>query len=358
MENLTVEDQVQRLRSQVEDVLRVESYTLGRSGEVFFSGKLTRDAETAWETLNRRLSPQGYLPFLQRRGGHDTLLLTAAPPLARRRVWINALLFVVTVLTTLYAGATQQGADPLSNPASLVQGIPFAFPLLLILGTHEMGHFVVAKIKGMQVSLPYFIPVPFGLGTFGAFIRMDSPVKDRKAFFDVGLAGPFAGLLVAIPVLIFGLTISQVQPIVRGLGYIQEGNSILYLALKYLVFGQALPGGGQDVLLSPVAFAGWLGLFLTAVNLLPAGQLDGGHAAYALFGRAYNLVAQLTFIVLLILGFTVWQGWLIWAFFIMLSGPGHPRPMNDIPGLDAPRYLVSLLAGLLLILLITPIPFS
>lgn len=359
MNGPATDDLILGLRSQVEDVLQVESYSMGRSGEVLFAGKLSRDAESAWEILRRRLAPQGYLPFLQRRGSQETLLLAPAPREAEsRRIWINILLFIATLLTTLYAGATQQGFDPLRDPLALRHGIPFAFPLLLILGTHEMGHFVVARLKGMRVSLPYFIPLPLGLGTLGAVIRMDSPVRDRKAFFDVGLAGPLAGLLVAIPVIIFGLAISPVQPIVRGPGIIHEGNSLLYLALKYLVFGEILPGRGFDVYLSPVAFAGWLGLFLTAVNLLPAGQLDGGHVAYALFGRAYNRIAQLTFIFLLIMGILVSQTWLIWALFIMVSGPGHPRPMNDISGLDGPRYLVGALAGVLLILLMTPVPFS
>lgn len=372
MSSVDTDSLISGLRGQVEDVLQVESYTMGRGGGILFAGRLVRDAESAWDLLHQRLRPRGYLPFLQRRGNQDTLFLAPAPPDFDRRtkvrftlfgipiatLSIHLLLFLATVLTTLYAGATQEGYDPLRNPLSLRYGVSFAFPLLLILGTHEMGHFVVARLKGMRVSLPYFIPVPFGLGTFGAVIRMDSPVKDRKAFFDVGLAGPLAGLLVAIPVIILGLAISPVRPIVLGPGILHEGNSILYLALKYLVFGEVLPGGGFDVYLNPVAFSGWLGLFLTAVNLLPAGQLDGGHVSYALFGKVYNRVSLLTVALMLVLGFTIWQGWLLWAFFIMLSGPSHPRPMNDISNLDAPRYLIGALAGILMLLLITPVPFS
>jgi membrane-associated protease RseP (regulator of RpoE activity) len=221
---------------------------------------------------------------------------------------------------------------------------------------------VVSRIKGMRVSLPYFIPIPplgFTLGTLGAFIRMDSPVKDRKGFFDVGLAGPLAGLLIAIPVYILGLRGSDIVSIelLRSPNVINLGDSILTQILQFIAVGPL--AAQQTIRLNSVAFAGWLGLFLTGMNLLPAGQLDGGHVAYALFGRAYAYIANLTLLALLGIGFFLQQTqWFFWAFFIMLSGPSHPRPLNDISGLDGARVLIGAFSILLLFLLITPQPFS
>ena len=351
---------IEELRAQVEDVFLIDDVSLRRGGEaVLFSGRLLWDAETAFSLLYERLKAKGLLPFLQRRRGQDSVLIVPAPPERRKpRPIINLLLFVATILTTLYAGAANEGFYPLQNPATLKFGIPFASALLLILGTHELSHYFVAQRHGLRVSLPYFIPVPFGLGTFGAFIKMESVAKDRKGFFDVGLAGPLAGLAIAIPVLILGLSLSEVKPIIHEPGYFQEGNSLLYLTLKYIVHGQILPSREVDVFLHPIAFAGWIGLMITGVNLLPAGQLDGGHVAYALLGGAYKWVAQLVLLLLMGLGLFLWSGWLLWALLILLSGPRHPRPLNDITGVGRKRKIVGILALILLLTIFTPVPFS
>jgi len=189
---------------------------------------------------------------------------------------------------------------------------------------------------------------------------MESVAKDRKGFFDLGLAGPLAGLAIAIPILILGLSLSEVKPIIvePGYIYITEGNSLLYLTLKYIVHGQILPSGGVDVWLHPVAFAGWIGLMITGVNLLPAGQLDGGHVAYALLGGAFKWVAQLILLLLMGLGLFLWRGWLLWAFFILLTGPAHPRPLNDITGVGRKRKVIGILALILLLAIFTPVPLS
>ncbi len=354
------ERSIEELRAQVEDVLLVGDVSLRQGGRaVLFSGRLLWDAETAFSLLYERLKAKGLLPFLQRRGGQDSVLIVPAPrERGKPRPIINLLLFVATILTTLYAGAANEGFNPLENPATLKFGIPFASALLLILGTHELSHYFVAQRHGLRVSLPYFIPVPIGLGTFGAFIRMESVAKDRKGFFDVGLAGPLAGLAIAIPILILGLSLSEVRPIINEPGYFQEGNSLLYLTLKYLVHGQMLPSRGVDVFLHPIAFAGWIGLMITGVNLLPAGQLDGGHVAYALLGGAHKWVAQLILLFLMGLGLFLWSGWLLWALLILLSGPGHPRPLNDITELDKGRKIIGALAAILLLTIFTLVPFS
>jgi membrane-associated protease RseP (regulator of RpoE activity) len=360
METSAAEEFVQELRSQVEDILQVSDISLRQGGKaVLFSGRLLRDAETAFSLLYERLKPKGLLPLLQRRGDKDSLLIVPAPQESgKSRPSVNLLLFLATILTTLFAGAYNEGFNPLKNPSDLRFGIPFASALLLILGSHELSHYLVAKRHGFRVSLPYFIPVPYGLGTFGAFIKMESVAKDRKGFFDVGLAGPLAGLAITIPVLILGLSLSEVRPIIHMPGSIQEGNSLLYLALKYLVHGQILPHRGVDVFLHPVAFAGWIGLMITGINLLPAGQLDGGHVAYALLGGAYKWVAQLVLLLLLGMGLFLWSGWFLWAFLILLSGPTHPRPLNDITEVGGKRKAVGILALILFLAIFTPVPFS
>jgi membrane-associated protease RseP (regulator of RpoE activity) len=217
-----------------------------------------------------------------------------------------------------------------------------------------MGHYLMARRYGVRVTLPYFIPAPIGLGTFGAFIKMKSPVIDRRSLFDIGIAGPLAGLLLAIPVLMIGLHLSELVPSGGRLG-ISLGSPLLFTVAQEIVLGP-IPEG-KDVLLHPVAFAGWIGLFVTALNLLPLGQLDGGHIAYALVGRQSEKLAFATAVVLALLGLTFWLGWLFWAFLGFMLGFKHPQPMNDVTPLDPPRRLVGLGALILLLCLITPAPF-
>lgn len=351
----------EQVQEDISEVLAITGIAPARSGQaILFTGRLRMGAESGLQILLPRLQAKGFLPFLRQRAGLDSILVVpSGPERGPSRILINVLLLMATVLTTLFAGATQKGFNPTEEPFALLEGIPFAAGLLLILGTHEMGHYVVGRLRGLRVTLPYFIPIPFGLGTFGAFIRMDAPVKDRKSFFDVGLAGPLAGLVVAIPVLILGLELSEVVPrvLVRVDRGFFLGTSLLIDLIVDGLFG-SLPEG-SEIRLHPVAYAGWIGLFITGVNFLPAGQLDGGHVAYAIFGRFYNIVAQLTFLFLLALGlFSGWPGWFVWAFFILLSGPGHPPALNDITPLNPPRLAVAGLAALLLVLLFIPVPFS
>jgi membrane-associated protease RseP (regulator of RpoE activity) len=201
---------------------------------------------------------------------------------------LNAVLFLATFLTTTVQGAMDVTGWPIHH---LADGLPYSVPLMAILVCHEFGHYFAARIHGVPASLPYFIPLPppLGLlGTMGAVI-VQSPTTDRKKLIDIGAAGPLAGLAVAIPVLLYGLSLSEVRP-QAPFGY-QEGNSLLYAGLKWLVKGEWLPGGGRDVVLHPTAMAGWAGLLVTALNLLPIGQLDGGHVATAYFGNGYARVA-------------------------------------------------------------------
>jgi membrane-associated protease RseP (regulator of RpoE activity) len=278
---------------------------------------------------------------------------------------VNILLLLATIVTRLAAGASMRGEDlfgalasgnlPFITEIALI-GAPFSVTLLAILGVHELGHYVAARWHGVAASLPYFIPLPFaGLGTLGAFIALKSPMKDRRVLFDIGLAGPLAGFVVALPLLAVGLMLSPEVPGLSG------GLTLQALGSSVLVSGvvdwlREIPPG-STLALHPVFFAAWLGLLLTSVNLLPVGQLDGGHVAYALLGRWGHGLALLTFVALIAAGALVSTMWYIWAFFVMLGGLRHPPTMNDLTPLTPFRWFLGLVALLLFMLTIVPAPF-
>jgi membrane-associated protease RseP (regulator of RpoE activity) len=355
---------VGRLRRDVEDLFEVSDVSVPRQaqqGVIVFSGRLLmNDADRAYGLLAERWAHQNYTPLLRKHGGQ--LQLIAQPGLVKPRPanpWINLALFVVTVLSVLFIGALNEGARPFADPASISKGVPFAFTLLAILGTHEFGHYFAARHHKVAVTLPYFIPMPLSfVGTFGAFIQLRSPVRNRNQLFDVGVAGPLAGLVIAIPLLLYGLAISPVGPLPTHGSYWLEGNSLLYLGAKYLIHGQILPGNGLDVMLNPIAFAAWFGLIVTAFNLLPVGQLDGGHVIFTLIGDKIQIVGTLFVGALLVMGIMLWQGWFVWAFLIFLLGIGHPPPLNDVTPLSSGRKLLALLTILIFILVFTPVPLT
>jgi membrane-associated protease RseP (regulator of RpoE activity) len=230
------------------------------------------------------------------RGDADEAPQTATTPAPRpKRLLLHAGLFLATFLTTTAAGALlmhgRAGVGGWEAILPISDGLSYSLPLMLILLSHELGHYLVARLHGVDASLPYFIPLPptFGLGTMGAVIGMRDVTSDRKKLIDIGAAGPLAGLLVAIPVILYGLHRSPVGPLVSGAE--QEGNSLLYALLKHAATGAWLPDGKRDVFLHPTAWAGWVGLLVTMINLIPIGQLDGGHIATAYFGNRYGRFA-------------------------------------------------------------------
>jgi membrane-associated protease RseP (regulator of RpoE activity) len=243
-------------------------------------------------------------------------------------------------------------------------GIPFAATLLGILLAHELSHYFVGRRHGAPVSLPYFIPLPNILGTMGAVIVQRAPMRSRKAVFDIGVAGPLGGLAVAIPLLIVGLMLSQVEPPPPGVEVVtQEGNSLLYIGLKYLIFGRILPSNGQDVWLHPVAFAAWAGLLVTMVNLIPVGQLDGGHVSYALLGRRAWWLGYVVIGGMFALGgWMLFRGnegggfWLLWGFLNLLLNRKHPPPLNDVTEIGGRRTALGLVMLLIFILTFMPSP--
>jgi len=262
--------------------------------------------------------------------------------------------------------------------------------MLGILGAHEFGHYLAGRYHKVQVTLPYFIPLPFPFspfGTMGAFINMKEVPRNRRILLDIGIAGPIAGLVVAIPVLLIGLSMSPLTQLpaaaaAGGAGQMQlEGNSIVYLLAKYTIFGQLLPApasfeglspavywlryfftgqplpyGGMDVSLDPVAWAGWGGILITALNLIPAGQLDGGHMIYTLLGRkGVRRLLPIVLAALVVLGF-VWTGWWLWAALIFLLGRVYAEPLDTITPLDGRRKLMAIAALVIFVLVFTPVP--
>jgi membrane-associated protease RseP (regulator of RpoE activity) len=350
-----------RVRTALEGLMEVGRYQWNERGALLIHGRLLLPSEQAYPQIRARLEPFGFTPFLTRTGDEDELL--AAPlvvPRTQSRRWLPALLFSLTVLTTLMAGAMYQNVDIFQNPAGILAGAPFAFTLLGILGTHEMGHYIVGRWRGAPVSLPYFIPLPPPLsftGTMGAVIVQREPMEDRRTILEIGLAGPLAGLAVAIPLLIYGLSTSTVGPSPTG-GYMQEGNSLVYAGLKWLVFGQILPSGGLDVQLNDIAWGAWIGLLVTMLNLLPVGQLDGGHAAYALLGRKADYLAYAVIAMCIALGVGVSETWLFWGILAFLIGPRHPAPLNDIARLGKWHIALAIFGLILFVLLFMPIPLK
>ena len=312
----------------------------------------------------------------------DDVLVRARP----RFPTANVVLFLATVATTLWMGfqLSPLPAPDLTLGNVLRGGFPFAGSLVAILFTHEMGHYVLARRYGVRATLPYFIPVPFGAGTLGAVIRMRSPIPSRRATLDIGAAGPLAGLAVAIPLLVLGLTWSEVREaavaaaapsplqspfaLVRALlehepiqaaasGVELFGDSALTWAAGRLVFG-ALPPG-HDVYLHPVALAAWLGLLVTTLNLVPVGQLDGGHVLYALLGRRRaRAVGRLVSAGLLAAGvFFTWSWLLWWALTRFAIGLGHPPALDEEP-LGPGRRAIAWLSLALFVLTFVPVPVS
>jgi membrane-associated protease RseP (regulator of RpoE activity) len=287
----------------------------------------------------------------------------------KQRVIINVLLFLATVCTTVVAGAMLEGVNPLDHPEALTRGFPFSFALIFILLSHELGHYISSRIHRIDATLPYFIPAPTFIGTFGAFIKMRSPVLDRRALLDVGAAGPITGFIVALPFLIIGLMLSEVKTMATAPeGGLFIGSSLLLSFLTRIIFGN-LPDT-QQIFLHPVAFAGWIGLLVTSLNLLPVGQLDGGHIAYAVFGEKQEKISKFTFVALIALGtykwigqlFNLqipgWEGWIIWALLLQFMGLKHPRPINHWIELDQKRKVIGWIALAIFVITFTPVPFG
>ena len=337
-----------------------------------FEGMLTLPSEEAYAKLDEQLAGMNYLPlFREAHGKHIVHVVAGRIRPGERPVWPNVLLFIATVfslllLGTLIAAAELMEAEPALSAAiandlipNLWRGLPYAISLLLILGAHELGHYFAARYHKLAVTLPYFIPAPPPLspfGTFGAFIQLREPMRNRKMLLDVGAAGPLAGLVFAIPIVFIGLATSQVGPI--NPDGLMEGNSLLYAFSKIVVFGRFLPGGGEDVTLNQIAQAGWTGLLVTALNLMPVGQLDGGHVLYTLIGDAARKLYYPLLIGMALLVFLFSEAWLLWLVLLFLFGRVYAAPLDMITPLDPRRRVIAVVALATFVLTFVPVPFS
>lgn len=302
------------------------------------------------EELTNWLYTRGFWPVIQPvQDGLWSVTLQKAPSRQPIRWWVPVGLLLATVVTTFLAGLFHSGGEPATAFA-------FGFSLMAILGTHELGHYMAARRWKVDTTPPYFIPFPNPfLGTLGAFIRIRSPLPHLKALLDVAAAGPWAGFVVAVLVSWIGLNLSHFVPADSALVGLRLGESLIFKAMAFLVKGPDPPG--QELLLHPVAFAGWIGFFVTALNLLPIGQLDGGHVIYALFPRHHRVFGLLTLMTLLGLGF-FWQGWWMWMVLVLILGIGHPPPLNPYLPLDGRRRQWAWATVLLFVITFVPVPFS
>lgn len=270
---------------------------------------------------------------------------------------IHIILFLLTFITTLIAGAFLNGVNPLEEPERIYLGLPFSTTLLLILLTHELSHYFMSRRHNVSVTLPYFIPAPSLIGTFGAIIKMKPPIYDRRALIDIGSAGPIGGFIVAVIATVIGLSLSEVKPMeeFKGMeGGLSLGGSILFNLLTRVVLDIEIDD--YNVILHPVAFAGWIGLLVTSLNLLPIGQLDGGHISYALFVEKHETIAKFTIPALILLGILFWQGWLLWAVLMLVIGYKHPPVVYPMIELDEKRRFIGWLALFIFIITFTPMP--
>jgi hypothetical protein len=337
------------------------------AGDVFqFEGRLRGKAEEVFGKIREAFAGEPVTPLLLEGEEHDVrVVLLPGDPAGRaagRPNWaLHWLLFLATLATTTWAGALHAGVNLLQQPERFAVGLPYSFGLLLILGAHELGHYFAAKAHGIQVTPPFFIPMPFALGTFGAFIKIKSITPNRRALFDVAVAGPLAGLIFAIPALLIGLRYSQVLPGNMPESFGQTGvninSSVLLACLAKISLGASAPDG-THLLLHPLAFAGWLGLIVTALNLLPIGQLDGGHISHALFGsRNARGISMVAMALLFLLALFVWPGLMFWAFIVFFIAGTHDAPAaNDVTPVDLPRRALGYVTFLLLLLIIVPVP--
>jgi membrane-associated protease RseP (regulator of RpoE activity) len=287
------------------------------------------------------------------------------------RLWLNGLLFGLTVLSTFVVGlgwslsyiyADRLASDPppalaaraLRDPRILGLSALYVLVLLAILLAHEFGHYFACRRYGISATLPFFIPAPTLVGTLGAFIRIRSPIERRQQLFDIGAAGPLAGFILALPALVWGLIHSRLVPALPRGGAIVFGEPLLLKAIGAVLFAGA--GPDKDIVLHPVAFAGWVGILVTALNLIPLGQLDGGHISYALFGPRARRIAVFFLAAFMVMSVFFWVGWFVWALLILVLGLRHPTLAEEASKLSASRKAVSVLILVIFILSFIPDP--
>ena len=381
------------LNNLVSRIFRIEDVTTGdpqKGWVVRYRGLLLGDdSAAAYDQLADSVRAYGLTPLFRKEGERHLIFLAPSMPEPKKRLpTTNIVMFILTVLSVLFVSAEPKGPIPSDFLGqlwvvfkSILTGWPFALSLMSILLAHEFGHYLMSRYHKTAATLPYFIPFPLPpLGTMGAVIQMQAVPKNKRILFDIGIAGPLAGMVVAIPVLLYGLTISKLGPVVADPNGWIEGNSLFYLFSKFVIFGKLLPEpatthglplflhwiryfftgtplpiGGVDVFISNVALAGWAGLLVTALNLIPVGTLDGGHVTYALFGEKIRKAYPFVVGILVVMGFVA-QTWWLWAVLLLWLGRVHAEPLDQITELDPRRRAIGWFAILLFILVFSPVP--
>lgn len=327
-------------------------------GNIFFFGVPKEEIKVIFEKLYPFFSEKGYQFTIKYDLGEHILIASPFSPQKERR-WINVVLAIATIFTTMVVGSLLFGADPVTSPADVLKGLPFTIAIMTVLGAHEAGHYIVAKKHGMRTSLPYFIPFPNMIGTMGAVIKHKGPIPNRKALFDVGVSGPLIGLIVSVIVTIIGLLQPPITQAPAGLS-IELGIPLLFELITRIV------PNGNVIMMHPIAFAGWVGMLVTALNLIPAGQLDGGHVLRAMIGERAKDVSRVMPFILVSLGFYVTyilerDGflWVLWGLFLsFFAAAGHPKPLDDDVPLGKGRMALGIITFILGLLCFTLVPFQ
>jgi len=291
----------------------------------------------------------------------------------KNRIWLNVLLFVVTIFSTFFVGLSHSLSfmygdilsenpeaaltiDFFKDPQAITLSIIYTAVLLGILLGHEFGHYFTCRYYKIEASLPYFIPAPTIIGTMGAFIKIKSPITRKQQLFDIGIAGPLAGFVLSIPALVYGISLSKVIPSLPKEEALLFGEPLLLKFIGSMIF-KGVPSG-YDILIHPIAFAGWVGILVTSFNLFPIGQLDGGHISYALLGPKSRRLAQFFLGVFIFMGVVFWVGWFVWAFIILILGLRHPRIVDEEMPLSQRRKFLGILALVIFILSFIPDPIK
>lgn len=368
-------DQAGILLDDVADLFASDSVALDlpEPGHIRFRGRFLCDLSICFDELRDRFERHDFTPLIREEEGETSLIAMPYvfdPPPSN---WvINLILLLATIVSTLLVAAIGEVGQVIAespDPPNLIDlyivalqnlwlGLPYSIALMLILGAHELGHYFAARYHKVPVSLPYFIPLPIPpIGTLGAIILFKAPVKNRRALFDIAAAGPLAGFAFAVPILLIGLATSEMTILPESGGYSLEGNSILYALMKIAVFGRFLPDGSEDVLLNQLAWAGWVGLLITALNLIPVGQLDGGHIAYVLFGRRAKALFWPVILGLVVLTLiTLTATWAIWIVLLFFLGRRYAEPLDDVTEIDGRRRVIAILTLALFFFIFVPNP--
>ncbi|MCI4336329.1 MAG: site-2 protease family protein [Thermoplasmata archaeon] len=346
--------EIERLKSWVAAKFPVYETRLTPQSLILLVHADPATVERQFDALRQDLWERFYIPQLRYERGEYLIEIVRRPARQPWGLLVNVVLLAATIVSTVAAGGflwvAYVGGSALQPTDFVLGGLTFALPLLLILGVHELAHYVMARRHHVEASLPFFIPVPppfLLFGTFGAFISLREPIPDKKALLDIGASGPLAGFALSIPITLYGMVLSVHAPIlsvancgpsVFGINY---GNFLFGQSLLWELIGAFFPAGLAH--LSPVALAGWVGILVTAINLLPAGQLDGGHVFRALLGDRSRYVSYVAVGLLFLLGF-FYSGWFLFAVLILVLGMRHPPPLNDLTPLDWKRWAVGFLA--------------